>query len=119
MRVLAVVLAVLPGVAGAEEWRALDGGAIKAALEGREVNFGAARQNFEAGGLTVMFADAPSTGQWRVDQNQYCILWEPATTWDCFGVEAKVGAVRFTAADGVVTQGTYMDDPAPAQTIMQ
>lgn len=108
MRVLAVVLAVWPIVGQAEEWRALDGGAIKAALEGRSLNYGDASQNFEAGGVTVYFADEPSSGEWRVDGDMYCSLWPPAAEWDCYLVEAKEGAVRFVGADGSVTQGTYL-----------
>lgn len=127
MRVLAMVLvlmpamagALLPAVAGAEAWRALDGSAIKQALEGRELSYGNASQNFEFGGLTVYFADAPSSGEWRVDGNLYCSRWPPAEQWDCYGVEAKDGAVRFTGPDGTVTAGTYLDDPEPQATIMQ
>lgn len=106
---MVAALAVWAGVAGAEEWRALDGGAIKTALEGRSLNYGDASQNFEVGGVTVYFADQPSTGQWRVEGNQYCSLWPPSDSWDCYEVEGKEGAVRFVGADGSVTQGTYME----------
>ena len=106
---IGVLLALWPVVGQAEEWRALDGGAIKAALEGRALNYGDASQNFEVGGLTVYFTDDPSTGQWRVDGHQFCSLWPPSDSWTCYDVEAKDGAVRFIGAGGDVTQGTYME----------
>ena len=106
---MTAALLLWAGMAQAEEWRALDGGAIKAALEGRSLNYGDASQNFDVGGLTVYFADEPTTGQWRVDGNQYCSQWPPSDRWDCYGVEAKEGALRFIGADGSVTQGTYME----------
>ena len=106
---IVVLFALWPVLGQAEEWRALEGGAIKEALEGRSLNYGDASQNFEVGGLTVYFADEPGTGQWRVDGNQFCSLWPPSDSWTCYDVEAKEGAVRFTDAGGDVTQGTYME----------
>lgn len=109
MTIGAVLLALWPMLGQAEEWRALDGGAIKAALEGRSLNYGDASQNFEGGGVTVYSADQPSTGAWRVDGNQFCSQWPPSDSWSCYDVEAKEGALRFIGADGAVTQGTYME----------
>ena len=104
-----VLLALWPMLGHAEEWRALDGSAIKAALEGRSLNYGDASQNFETGGLTVYFADEPSTGAWRVEGQQFCSQWPPSDSWTCYDVEGKEDALRFIGADGSVTQGTYME----------
>ena len=106
---IGIVLALWPVVGQAEEWRALDGGAIKAALEGRSLTYGDASQNFETGGLTVYFAGEPSFGQWRVEGQQFCSQWPPSDDWTCYDVEGKDGAIRFIGADGSVTQGTYME----------
>jgi hypothetical protein len=106
---IGVLLALWPAMGQAEDWRALDGSAIKAALEGRSLNYGDASQNFEVGGLTVYFADEPSTGAWRIEGNQFCSQWPPSDRWTCYDVEAKDGAVRFIGAGGDVTQGTYME----------
>ena len=108
MRVLAMVLAIWPMAGLAEEWRALDGAGIKAALEGRSLDYGDATQSFAAGGATVYLAGDSSTGQWRVDGNQYCSMWPPSDRWSCYDIDAKDGALRFVAADGSVTQGIYM-----------
>jgi hypothetical protein len=102
-------LLVWPVMGHAEEWRALDGAAIKTALEGRTLTYGDASQNFQIGGVTVYFADEPSTGQWRIDGNMYCSQWPPSDSWSCYAVEAKEGALRFVSADGSVTAGTYME----------
>jgi hypothetical protein len=106
---MATALVFWAGVAAAEDWQALDGAAITTALQGRSLNYGDASQNFEAGGLTVYFADQPSTGAWRVEGDQFCSQWPPSDSWACYDVEATEGAVRFIGADGSVTEGTYME----------
>jgi hypothetical protein len=93
----------------AEEWRALDGPQIVAALSARVLGYADGRlQDFKADGTTL--ADG-GVGRWRVEADRFCSAWPPAERWACYGVEREARGldIRFTDTSGHVTVGRYVD----------
>ncbi|WP_431299300.1 hypothetical protein [Tabrizicola sp. BL-A-41-H6] len=106
MRGWVVALALWPGVAGAEEWRALSGAEIRSALSARVLQYeDAVAQDFFADGRTLY---GESWGRWRVEGDAYCSIWPPSDRWDCLAVEARGIDVRFLG-DGEPVVGKYAD----------
>ena len=107
MRKLAMVMAMLPTFAVAEDWRALSGPEITTALSARELVYeDGTRQSFKANGATY-YGD--TTGSWRIEEGQYCSVWPPSDRWACYGVEVNGLDIRFVATDGSATAGRYDD----------
>jgi hypothetical protein len=107
MREVVLMMALLPGMALAEDWRALTGSEIATALSARELVYtDGTRQSFAADGATY-YDD--TTGHWRIEGDQYCSVWPPSDRWACYGVEVSGLDVRFVAADGSASQGRYDD----------
>ena len=108
MRAVGVMLALWPGIAGAEEaWRTLKGAEIQAALAARVVQYeDGTRQDFMADGRTL-YGQA-SWGSWRVEGDEYCSVWPPSDRWGCYGMEARGLEVRFSDG-GVPLVGKYVD----------
>ena len=108
-----MVLAGLLLCAGAgqdgEAWTLLDGAQIRAALEGRSLQYANARQEFRASGRTLYDAGSDSWGYWRVDRDRYCSQWPPSDLWACYTVERAAQALRFVGTGGDVTEATYAD----------
>lgn len=114
MRALVLtVLLGMPAGAGAEEsWRPLDGAGIRAALEGRWLQYENAAQFFAVDGGTTY---GPSTGQqnsagrWRVEGDRYCSVWPPSDHWACYDMVLSGDGIRlrFIAGDGSATDGVY------------
>ena len=99
-----------PAAAEAEDWRALDGAAITAALTARVLGYeGGGQQDFKADGTTIYDAGKPSLGRWGVRGDQYCSVWPPSEVWAYYDVAASGLKIRFRAADGSETLGTYID----------
>ncbi|WP_044007572.1 hypothetical protein [Jannaschia sp. CCS1] len=106
-RLAVVILLGLTGVVRADGLIALDDAGITAALTERTVTYdNGATQHFFASGRTRYTHAEPTWGSWRVENDQYCSLWPPAPTWDCYAVQAD-GAGRITFVDqwGNATSG--------------
>lgn len=109
---LGLLLVVIAGPAGADEWRSLGGAEITAALSARALAFtDGSTQNFFADGGTSYASGSLSMGHWRVDGDQYCSQWPPSDRWDCYGVQAENAGLdlRFVAKNGNSTTGRYID----------
>jgi hypothetical protein len=108
MRRAVLAMVLIPCMALAEEtWTPLTGTAITTALADRELVYAdGTRQTFRPGGETY-YGD--STGNWRIEGDQYCSVWPPSDRWACYGVAVNGLDVRFVAADGSATQGRYDD----------
>lgn len=115
MRRLLVIGLCLATPAAAEEWHALDGPGIAAALAARVLRYkDGTTQNFFADGRTLFetaSGDGESWGRWQVRADQYCSVWPPSDSWACYAVaaEARGHDLRFIAASGSVTTGRYQD----------
>jgi hypothetical protein len=102
-----LLAALLPGVALADNWKALTGPEIAAALTARVVQYdGGHQQEFMADGRTLY---DESWGSWRVEGDQYCSQWPPSDRWNCYGVAINGPDLQFIAKDGSVTDGRYAD----------
>lgn len=111
-RATAIFLALMPAMAGAQDWQVLRGQQVRAALEGRKlVHAGGAVQDFRASGRTLYNAGRDSWGNWRVEGDQYCSQWPPSDLWACFDllVAPDAGGLRFVGASGDVSEGRYSD----------
>jgi len=109
-RILAVILALVSGVAKAQDWQALDGQGVRSALEGRALSYASgATQDFRASGRTLYNAGRDSWGYWRVQGKQYCSQWPPSDLWACYDllVSHDGASVRFVGSFGDVSDGQY------------
>ena len=104
LRILAVLI-VVPNVTFAEDWQALDGAQITAALTGHSLIYENATQQFYASGRTLYNAGQDSWGYWAVRGEQYCSQWPPGDQWDCYDMAASDDTLRFIGDDGSVTDG--------------
>ena len=104
-----MVLALLPGAVWAEDWQALAGPQITAALNARVLRYDSgAEQNFFADGRSLYEDGAARWGQWRVQGAQYCSVWPPSDRWACYDVAQLGLTLRFgTGAAAVI--GHYID----------
>jgi hypothetical protein len=95
----------------AEDWRALDGPGITAALAARVLQYqDGSTQNFFQYGRTMYEAGGgESWGKWWVEGDRYCSSWPPSDVAACYGVEAQGLDLRFTSNSGDVTVGRYVD----------
>lgn len=95
----------------AEDWRALDGPGITAALAARVLRYeDGSTQNFFQDGRTLYEAGAgESWGKWWVEGDQYCSTWPPSDVPACYGVDVLGLDVRFTGKSGDVSVGRYQD----------
>jgi len=112
------VLALLPGLAVAQEWQRLDGDQIKAALTGRVLDYGdSITQVFNATGSTVYrigTADKDEVwGLWKVEGDRYCSIWRASMYWSCYRLHLGPIGFRFQDTDNpdLETLGRYMDEP--------
>jgi len=64
-----------------------------------------ATQKFFASGRTLFDASEPSWGSWVVRGDQYCSLWPPSDTWDCYDMTRAGQSVQFVDSYGNVSQG--------------
>jgi len=108
MRELVLMLALWPGVAGAEEvWRGLAGAEIEAALTSRALQYEDGKvQDFLADGRTLY--GEGSWGRWEVRGDEYCSVWPPSDRWDCYSVDLRGVEIRFSHG-GVPIVGIYTD----------
>jgi hypothetical protein len=111
MRIRLAFLALWAGLgltpALAEGWERLDGPAITAALAARVLGYpDGTLQDFFADGRTLY---GESFGRWEVRDDRFCSLWPPSDRWTCFDVDRQRLDIRFTADDGTVTIGRYVD----------
>jgi hypothetical protein len=105
--ILAMIWAVLPVMAVAQEWQTLDGDAITTALLSRQVLYeDGTQQSFATDGITY-YGD--TIGYWRVQGDQYCSQWPPSDRWSCYDVEQNGIDIRFVAGDGSISLGRYVD----------
>ncbi|PSL21658.1 hypothetical protein [Shimia abyssi] len=106
MRRFALILGVLAGSAGAQEWQKATGEDAHAFLKDQIVDYGSAWQRFYASGRTLYNAGHDSWGTWRVQGDQYCSQWPPSGLWDCYDVMLHSGTdIRFVGSDGSTTDG--------------
>ncbi|MCY4335070.1 MAG: hypothetical protein OXC60_10405 [Litoreibacter sp.] len=110
LRALLVGLA-LTGPAAAEEWVALDGAQLEAALNDTTLQYEGARQVFYKSGRTLYDAGRPSWGNWAARGDKYCSEWPPAAGWDCYRVERHSSdtMIRFISETGHVTDGKIVE----------
>lgn len=110
MRLVLLCLA-LATPAVAEDWRALDGAGISAALAARVLQYeDGSTQNFFQDGRTLHEAGTgESWGKWWVEGGLYCSSWPPSDLPACYGVEVRGIDLRFTGPDGAVSVGRYVD----------
>jgi len=101
------MLALWPGMAGAQEWRALKGPEIQVALEARVLGFGdGMMQDFLADGRSL---HGDQWGLWRVLGDRYCSSWPPSELWVCYDVAVLGLEVRFQSDAGDRSVGRYVD----------
>jgi hypothetical protein len=112
--IVAGLFSVIFSPAFAQDWKPLNAEGIVAALSERALVYeDGARQTFrESGRTTYSVGAGDSQGSWRVEGDQYCSNWPPATTWSCYAFEwdAESGRLRFVSASGDVTVGTYVKE---------
>jgi len=104
-----MILAASPALA--QEWRALSGAEIKAALTDRQVRYISAAQVFYADGSTIYQSQGGSAGFWDVRGDEYCSNWPPIKEWACYGVELEASGekLRFVDAQGNYTAGKFLN----------
>ncbi len=114
MRRIAHVTALLAGFAAgpalAQDWQALSGDQVRAALEGRKLLYDSdATQDFRASGRTLYNAGSDSWGYWRITGEQYCSQWPPSDLWSCYDLllTPDGAGVRFVGAPGETSDATY------------
>lgn len=107
----AVLCLSLAAPALAEDWRALDGSAIRTALAARVLQYqDGSTQNFFQDGRTLHEnGGGVSWGTWWVEGDRYCSTWPPSDVATCYAVEARGLDLRFIGAGGDVTSGRYVD----------
>jgi len=105
LRIAIVSATVFANAAVAQDWIAMTGVQIRAALTDHTVIYEAARQDFLASGRTVFNAGADSWGYWVVQGDQYCSQWPPSDRWDCYDMTRHGDLVRFLDSFGNATQG--------------
>ena len=108
MRPIALILALIPAIwpvcAPAQDWQALKGAQIRAALAGRQLDYASGSvQDFRASGRTLYSAGADSWGYWRVQGDQYCSMWPPSDLWACYDLLQAGNRLRFVGAAGDTT----------------
>ncbi|MEM1005954.1 MAG: hypothetical protein AAF496_15240 [Pseudomonadota bacterium] len=107
LRRFALILAVLPGFAAADEFQALTGEQIQRSLTGTKLDYGeGVWQTFSDSMLTQYFSGRPSSGRWAVREDRYCSLWPPSDLWACYDVQRNGDVIRFIDDAGGVTDGT-------------
>lgn len=95
---LLLLLSGLPTTTASAAEHKLTGDEVKALLTDATVNGGsgdaAFKQYFAAGGATTYVGseNTPSQGSWRVQGDQYCSVWPPASTLVCYDVEGDPAA---------------------------
>ncbi|WP_415920207.1 hypothetical protein [Tateyamaria sp. SN6-1] len=110
MRRFALMMVALCAPAQAGTWVTLEGAEIRAALEGRDIIYENARQDFRASGRTLyVFGGRDSWGYWRVEGDQYCSQWPPSDLWACYGVAVSGNRVRFIGTGDDITEGVYAE----------
>lgn len=109
-----IVLLTLGGVKADDTspWAQLNGAQITKALAGSSFVYpkeGGATQSFEANGRTVWVQGAPSMGEWKASDTQYCSVWPPSKGWVCYDVTINDDktAVRFIGESGKIYEGHY------------
>jgi hypothetical protein len=105
---LALLMAPLPVQAEAV-WTTMTGNEITVALTDRKLAYTQASQDFHASGKTrYTHGGRISWGEWRVDNNQYCIQWPPQGLWACYHMDRSGDKVRFIGDGDDITVGTYV-----------
>lgn len=110
MRIFALVLMCLPGVASAQDWVRQDNAGIVAALNDRTVRYDAHTiQHFGASGDTQYITERAADGRWAARGDQYCSVWPPSDTWACFDLYLDGSQVQFIGSDRSVSTGTLLE----------
>jgi len=110
-KALILTLLAVPAVAVADDdWVALRAEALRAALEGRVLQYENARQDFRASGKTLYTSNGrDSWGNWRIEGDRYCSQWPPSDLWACYGLERAGATLRFVGQGNDITEATYAD----------
>lgn len=85
------------------------GDEIRAALEGRKLQYDNACQDFRKSGRTLYNAGRDSWGYWRVEGDQYCSQWPPHDLWACYKMDRRGERLRFVGRGDDITEATYAD----------
>ena len=109
MRLL-ILLACLPTAVVSQEFAALTGAEIEAALNDTTLDYETGEeQTFYASGRTLYDNGQPSWGSWMVRGDAYCSEWPPASGWDCYTMDRAGNVLRFISERGHITAGTIRD----------
>lgn len=114
-RNLFVTAALLAGIVSANaEPVKMDGPAIESALAGKSVAGNQDgrewRQDFRSDGATIYYeGNQPSPGRWKVDGDQYCSLWPPSETWDCYDMAMDGEEILFMPKGSAVWRAHFTD----------
>ena len=91
----------------AENWAPLKGAEIAEVLTDQTYQYEGAVQSFYASGQTLYTADRESWGRWRIEADQYCSVWPPASGWVCDDVAKDLDGdrIKFVGSSGFETIG--------------
>jgi len=93
----------------AQDWQPMSGDEITAALTDQVLTYEDATQKFFASGRTLYDSSLPSWGSWAVRGDQYCSLWPPSDTWDCYNMARAGQVVQFLDSYGNVSEGRFVE----------
>ena len=109
MRRMIAIITLLLGAfpALADDWAAMSGPEINAALTDAKVIYEDGWQSFHANGRTLYVVGPESWGNWQVQGDQYCSQWPPSNHWDCYDMTQNISRskIRFISPGGRVFEG--------------
>lgn len=110
MRRIVWIMALWPGLMGAQEADLMSGAQIEAALTGQKLIYeGGAWQDFRESGRSLYNAGRDSWGYWAVRGDRYCSQWPPSDSWACFDMQRAPDGVTFIGDHGDVTTGVFAE----------
>lgn len=111
LRIAVALAGLMMGPVWAQEWTALKGADVEAALNDVTLDYGDAKQVFYKSGRTLYDHGRPSWGYWAARGDQYCSQWPPADGWACYGLERHRDGrrLRFVSETGHVSEGEKVE----------
>ena len=109
MRRFALMIALVAAPVAAEQWQPMTGDQIRAALEGRKLQYASAWQEFRSSGRTLYNAGKGSWGNWRIQGDSYCSQWPPQDLWACYTMDRNGDRLRFVGPGNDITEAAYAE----------